>query len=441
MLPQLRELEERFAETLVVVGVHSAKFSAEGVTANLRQAVLRLGIRHPVVNDSHYQVWDRYAINAWPTTVIVSPDGYVVGSHAGEFVAAQFRTVVEDLLAEADAAGRLNRAPFSWKLEREGEPERLLSFPGKVLADEAGGRLFIADTGHHRIVVTDLDGRVQTVIGRGDPGMEDGIFESASFRDPQGLALAGNVLYVADTGNHAIRRVDLGARTVERVAGTGEQARLARRCGPALETPLNSPWDVAMHRGAVLIAMAGSHQLWSLDLGRDEVRRLVGSGREALFDADLEHAALAQPSGIAVEKESVAFADSESSAIRVADLQRDRVQTIVGEGLFDFGDRDGQGSDVRLQHPLGVEMQGGTLFAADTYNNKIKQLYPTTRASWTWLGTGEAGLRDGAGGQARFWEPGGVSIAAGRLYIADTNNHAIRAAELSTGEVQTVVGG
>lgn len=435
----MRELERHFGDLLVVIGVHSPKFTAERDAANLRQAVLRYDIRHPVVSDPDHVVWQSYAVSAWPTTVLIDAEGRVAAAHAGEFAAAEFAPAVQMLVDAADASGRLNRAATRWPLEREQEPPRPLLFPGKVLADAASGRLFVADTGHHRLVVATLEGRVEAVIGRGEPGLADGDYATATFRVPQGLALQGEALYVADTGNHAIRRVELAAGRVTRVAGTGEQARRSRRGGPARQTLLRSPWDVALVGGRLMIAMAGSHQLWEFDAAADTVRLLVGTGREALYDDRLERSALAQPSGLAAADAAVYVADSESSAIRRADLAADRMETLVGAGLFEFGDRDGPAPLARLQHPLGVAYHDGMLYVADTYNNKIKRIdLRRLPAVETFLGSGEAGLRDGSAAEARFWEPGGLSVANGRLYIADTNNHALRVADLATGEVTTL---
>ena len=434
----MRELEERFADCLVVIGVHSAKFTAESVFANLRQAVLRYDIRHPVLNDAGSIVWQEYAVSAWPTTVVIDPAGRVVGEHVGEFEAGQMAAIVQEIADEYDRQGKLDRTPVAWPLEKEREPARPLSFSGKVLADARSRRLLIADTAHHRILIATLDGGLIAVAGSGSPGLRDGDFTTASFHSPQGIALDGEVLYVADTGNHCIRRVDLQARQVERLAGTGEQARLARRGGPALQTALSSPWDIALRNGTLVIAMAGTHQLWELDLAVGEARRTVGTGREALHDDTLQRSALAQPSGLAVANGLIYFADSESSAIRVANLQADRVETLIGEGLFEFGDRDGQGRTVRLQHPLGIAFHDHSLYVADTYNNKINYIVHEPPTTETFAGTGEADHQDGPGDEARFWEPGGLSIANGRLYVADTNNHAIRVVDLDTREVQTL---
>jgi thiol-disulfide isomerase/thioredoxin len=441
VLPDLKRLERKYRDELVVIGVHSAKFHAERDSENVRQAVLRYEIEHPVVNDNEMRVWQAYATRAWPTLVLIDPNGKVIGSHSGEGIFEMFDKVIAQIIEHFDAAGVLDRRPMRFLLEREREPEPLVSFPGKVLADAAGGRLFIADSNHNRVVVASLeDGGVLEIIGSGTEGLRDGRFEEAELNHPQGLALDGRFLYIADTENHAIRQADLEARQMVTLAGSGVQSQeLEATPGPARGRPLSSPWDLTLAHGVLFIAMAGPHQIWGLDLEGGILAGHAGSGREGHLDGPLLAAALAQPSGLATDGRVLFFADSEVSSIRTADLdpRGGHVRTIVGEGLFDFGDADGAGEEVRLQHPLGVEYVDGTLFVADTYNNKIKSIAIEARASVTFAGTGESGLVDGDAGQARFHEPAGLSFAAGKLYVADTNNHAIRVIDLQTQRVST----
>jgi DNA-binding beta-propeller fold protein YncE len=314
----------------------------------------------------------------------------------------------------------------------------VLSFPGKVYAHAPSQRLFIADSNHNRIVIADFAGQVLAVAGSGAIGQADGPFLTATFNQPQGMTLDGHVLYVADTENHLIRRLDLTAQTVTTTAGTGEQARQANVPGTGTQVALNSPWDLQGMGTQLFIAMAGSHQVWVMDLETGYVQPYAGSGRENLVDGPRQQAAMAQPSGMTSDGAQLFVADSETSAIRVLDLGAEgTLRTIVGEGLFAFGDQDGTGKEnVRLQHPLGLDYDGGVLYVADTYNHKIKKINPATATSMTYLGTGQPGHGDGP--TPTFYEPGGVSIAAGQLYIADTNNHAIRVADLGTGEVSTL---
>lgn len=441
ILPDLKRLERKYADALVVIGVHSAKFFTEQETENIRQAILRYEIEHPVVNDNQMVVWQQYAVRAWPTLVLIDPNGKIVGYHSGEGIYEIFDRAIAQTIQTAEAKGVLKRGALNFKLEREREARTVLRFPGKVLADERTQRLFIADSNHHRVLVASLkDGAIQMVIGSGAAGLEDGAFEQARFNNPQGMAYDpdADALYIADTDNHAIRKADLRKRVVETLAGTGEQSRAyPPRAGKGRETALNSPWDVVLIGDTLYIAMAGSHQLWRLNLKTLQAEPHAGTGREACIDGALDRCALAQPSGIATDGKKLYFADSEVSCIRAADTDPNgALETLVGGDLFDFGDRDGFGREARLQHPLGVVYVDGVLYVADTYNNKIKRLDPRTRKIETFLGTGAAGARDGE--NPTFDEPGGVSYANGKLYIADTNNHLIRVADLKTKRVETL---
>ena len=439
IIPDLHKLEEKWADELVVIGVHSAKFENEGDTDNIRNIILRYELEHPVVNDNQFQIWNQYGARAWPTLVLIDPEGKVLGYHSGEGIYEPFDEVIAGMVAEFDALGKIDRRPLGLKLEQDNQLNSPLLFPGKVLADPDNQRLFIADSNHNRLVIADLDGVVLDVIGDGRARLADGDYENASFFRPQGLTLADeNTLYVADTENHVIRKVDLAERQVETVAGTGEQVYNRFPVGPALSTPLNSPWDVLYHDGLLYIAMAGQHQVWVYNPEESALALFAGSGREELKDGGLIEGGLNQPSGLATDGKVLYIADSEASAIRMADLDPEGdLRTVVGTGLFDFGDEDGQGDQVRLQHPLGVVHDDGLLYVADTYNSKIKLIFPGTRESGTYLGGDESGWRDGP--EPLFDEPGGLSLGDGKLYIADTNNHVIRVADLDTREVSTLV--
>ena len=472
VIPDLRRLEEKYSKELVVIGVHSAKFENEKETENIRRIILRYGIEHPVVNDADFRIWHAYAVNAWPTLVVIDPAGYVVGEAAGEGNYEVLDKVIGQLVEDARKRGALDERPLKLALERAKVGDLPLAFPGKILADERGDRLFVADSNHNRVVVTRLDGTLLEVIGSGERGARDGAFGEASFYRPQGLALDGQTLYVADTENHLVRRVDLKARTVETIAGTGKQLLdLSVRGGPARATSISSPWDLALVGRALYIAMAGPHQIWRLDLDRQQLSVFAGTGREAREDGPRDEAGFAQPSGLATDGQTLYVADAESNTIRAVSLdgtQRgeakasdaktgdanadearlrkaslsssisgDEVQTLAGGDLFDFGDRDGEGDDVRLQHPLGLALHEGRLFIADTYNHKIKVLDPRARTVKTFAGTGKSGQTDGTG--ASFYEPGGLTVARGKLYVADTDNHAVRVVDLASKQTTTLV--
>ena len=436
IIPDLKRLEAKYANQLVVIGVHSAKFKNEKDTENIRHIILRYELEHPVYNDSNFSVWQSYGVRAWPTQVLIDPAGYIIGGVSGEGNYELIDRVVARAVDEFRKRGELNEQPLHLVLERAKVGDLPLAFPGKILADGAGDHLFIADSNHNRIVITKLDGTLVDTIGSGERGANDGAFDKASFYRPQGMALAGDSLYVADTENHLIRRIDLKARTVETIAGTGKQSTDYFKQGPGRSIGLNSPWDLQLAGRVLYIAMAGPHQIWKLDLDKGEVSTFAGSGREARLDGSLLEAGFAQPSGIASDGKTLYVADAEANIIRAIDLAGGQVRTLVGGDLFEFGDVDGSGDNVRLQHPLGLLALGDKLLLADTYNHKIKELDPQRRTVRTVVGTGKPGQADGT--SPSFYEPGGLSVANGKVYVADTNNHAVRVVDLKTKETSTL---
>jgi sugar lactone lactonase YvrE/thiol-disulfide isomerase/thioredoxin len=450
IIPDLKKLEAKYPNELVVIGVHSAKFTNEKETDNIRRIVLRYEIEHPVVNDADFAIWQAYAVRAWPTRYLIDPAGYVIGRVEGEGNYEALDKTIGDTIKEFRQRGELNEQPLKLALERAQVGDLPLAFPGKVLADANGERLFIADSNHNRIVIAKLDGTLVETIGTGARGAGDGAYDKATFFRPQGLALDGESLYVADTENHLLRRIDLKTRAVETVAGTGEQARtLDFESGPARQSALSSPWDLQLVGRTLYIAMAGTHQIWQYDLDKKEVAVFAGTGREARLDGARTESAFAQPSGLTSDGHTLYVADAESNLIRAITLaappvatrgvDSNEVRTLVGGDLFEFGDVDGRGDEARLQHPLGVLYADGVLYVTDTYNHKLKRLDPGARTLKTFAGTGRPGQTDGAPPAVSFYEPGGLSLAHGKLYVADTNNHAIRVVDIRTGQTSTLM--
>ncbi|KPC97009.1 thioredoxin-like domain-containing protein [Streptomyces albus] len=383
VLDELRELEERHSDTVVVVGVHSPKFVHEAEHAAVVDAVERYGVEHPVLDDPELATWKQYAVRAWPTLVVIDPEGYVVAQHAGEGHVHAIERLVEQLEAEHGAKGTLRRGDGPYV-----PPEPVatdLRFPGKVLALPDGGYL-VSDTTRHQLVELAADGEtVRRRIGAGERGLADGGPEAARFNEPQGLALLpdGQVL-VADTVNHALRRVDPSTGETLTVAGTGQQwFQGAPAQGPARETALSSPWDVAYFADRVWIAMAGVHQLWTYDPASGTVRAEAGTTNEGLVDGPAGEAWFAQPSGLAVSSDGTRLwvADSETSALRWVERDGEgfAVRTAVGTGLFDFGHRDGPAGQALFQHPLGVTaLPDGSVAVCDTYNHALRRYDPAT---------------------------------------------------------------
>ena len=416
VLDELRPLEQQYSDVLVTVGVHSPKFEHEADPVALAAAVERYEIRHPVLDDPELDTWKAYTARAWPTLVVIDPEGYIVAHLSGEGHADGLSVLIPELIAEHEAKGTLHRGDGPYVAP---EPTSgTLRFPGKALflpdgrgvgsASEAGSWL-VTDTGHHRLVELSTD--FQTVLatyGSGDKGHSDGNAATARFNEPQGLVLlpddvaaeTGYDVVIADSVNHRLRGLSLTDGTVSTLAGNGVQRLL--ETGPArvdeegaaygsrleadpLRVSLSSPWDVVWSTklNAVVVAMAGVHQIFSFDPRSGAVSIIAGNGLEGLLDGPAEEAWFAQSSGLAEDADgNIWVADSETSALRklvISDGGTVTVESAVGKGLFDFGFRDGPAAEARLQHPLGVTvLPDGSVAIADTYNGAVRRYDPSS---------------------------------------------------------------
>ncbi|MEO5321243.1 NHL domain-containing thioredoxin family protein [Arthrobacter sp. CC3] len=440
VLDELRPLEEKYSDVLVTVGVHSPKFEHEADPVALAAAVERYEIHHPVLDDPELETWKAYTARAWPTLVVIDPEGYIVAHLSGEGHADGLSVLIPELIAQHEAKGTLHRGngPYVAPEPTSGT----LRFPGKALFLPAGrgtrsngtadagtsdggtsggvapdsGSWLVTDTGHHRLVELDTDFHtVLRTYGSGTKGYADGpgadvdsFKPAAQFNEPQGLVLlpedvaakTGYDVVIADSVNHRLRGLSLADGTVTTLAGSGVQRLL--ETGPArvdedaagftgrlsdhpLDVALSSPWDVVWSAklDAVVVAMAGVHQIFSFDPLSGAVSILAGNGLEGLQDGPAHEAWFAQSSGLAEDAEgNIWVADSETSALRklvIDDAGTVTVETAVGKGLFDFGFRDGPAADARLQHPLGVTvLPDGSVAIADTYNGAVRRYDPAT---------------------------------------------------------------
>jgi thiol-disulfide isomerase/thioredoxin len=414
-LPTLRNLEHEFAnDPVVVIGVHSPKFEAETQAPRLASILAEHDIQHPVVLDDRMAIWNQWGVRAWPTVVVLGPEQEILWVDTGEPDPKELSAAVRKALTEARKDNLLVQAPIK-AIQPQLKSTGSLRFPGKILALKNGG-VAVSDTGHHRVVVLDQEGNVQKVFGTGVPGLHDGAAAEATFRFPQGIAQDGDRLLVADTENHAIREINLKTEQVRTIAGTGQLGHgfLNDQASQATKLSLRSPWDILIHQSKAYIALAGSHQVARLDLHSGTIALFAGSGRESLRNGTADQAAFAQPSALATNGKELFVLDSETSSIRAIHFQTQITRTLVGKGLFDFGDVDGQANQVRLQHPLGMTFAHGKLWVADTYNSKIKEVDPISGKTKTLLG--------GADNQALF-EPGGLSSDQQGLWVADTHHH------------------
>lgn len=414
VLPALRQVEETFPEFVTVIGVHSPKFSAERDDANLAAAIARYDIRHPVLQDRNRSLWQDYAVRAWPTLVFISPDGYVVGHYAGEPDAKKLLQATGKLLQDAADKATLDPTPLSPSASELSLAAGRLSFPAKIksfIAASGEQSWVVADSGHNRVLILNQQGQEVHHFG--------------GFRRPEGVAAADGMIFVADTGNHAIHQIDIVSGAIRQIAGMGRRGGAITGAVTAKDTSLASPWDLALDGSHLYIANAGTHQILALDLITGILTPAAGTGVESLRDGRAHEAYLAQPSALALDqaKRRLYFADSETSAIRYLTLDANpEVVTLVGEGLFDFGHVNGPLKGARLQHPLGLAVNAEELLVADSYNGCIRQIDLNTDQ----IEDFDIDFTCADSVCLPLAEPAGIATSAkGTVLVCDTNNHRI----------------
>jgi peroxiredoxin len=424
-LADLRRLAGRYRDDLVIIGVHAPRFRSELRRTHVQKSINRHSIDYPVIHDPEHKLWNLYGIRVLPTQVLIDHEGYIVGALSGDGKAVRLEQVVSSLLGHRTGAAVTGRSSF--QLKPCPEPKGVLNFPGRIVA--ARDKVYIVDSGNHRILVTSASGHVLRQYGGEGPGFLDGEGQSAAFNNPQGIAVSDDFLFVADEGNHAIRRVNLRTNEVVTIAGTGRQGGpLTGPCTTPAETALNSPSDIVFQSGDLFIAMAGVHQIWRLSLVSNTLEVFSGSGREGLADGAPSTASFAQPTGLTVCGGMLYTVDATSSAVRCVDPDSGYVTTLVGEGLFAFGEEDGIGLAARLQYPLDIkaDQTQNMLWVADTYNNKIRRIGVKTRHV-------SSVLLD-----RRLDEPGGLAFSNNTLYIANTNAHEVLRLNPNNGQIEAL---
>lgn len=438
IMPTIEKIETALADFLDVVGIHAPKFSSEKNAGVVSAAVSKYKIAHPVINDPDYVLWKRLGIRGWPTLLLITPDGReVLRTHEPD------PTLLLTRLTHVIQAWGHETSPQTLPAWASGTYEAggRLSFPSKVTRlPGAPSGWVVADSGHNQIVEFDASGNEKRRYGRGDGGFLDGTAETACFSSPQGVTATKTSIFVADTGNHALRRIDRCSSLVATIAGTGVRGPILGPRSHALSTGLASPWDIALADKDLIFSNAGTHQLGIYYESTGEVARLAGDGREALIDGPAEICSLAQPSGLAIDQDRgwLYFVDSETSSLRRMHLgEGSSVTTLIGHGLFTFGDRSGSWEDTLLQHPLGISVRRGKAIVADTYNDKLKLV---DLGSQTVIEMEVEDIECG-GGQCRpLYHPSSVEFDGdSQVVFCDTNNHRVLVLDTLSGRCYALV--
>jgi peroxiredoxin len=423
LLDDLRFVQGKHADGVTVLGIHTPKFEAERNARLVQKAINRHSVRFPVANDPAFITWQHYGIRAWPSVVLLDAQGRVVEVGSGDMKREALDQRITQLLDEAGA--RDQRVYENAQPVLKPEPRVPLSFPSGIAV--TANHVYIADTGHHRILECTHEGRILRQFGSGNGGFLDGGSAEASLQSPRGLALHKDMLYVADTGNHALRRVRLLDGDIDTLAGSGHPGLPSGVLGGnAADLPLNSPWGVAAGFDRVFIGMSALQQIWEYDLAKRSLRAVAGSGRLGLVDGTGTGAAFGQPAGLALVQQTLYVADSAASAIRSVHLGSGGVQTLVGQGLYDFGDQDGTRSAARLQYPLGLALdpRSPLLWIADSYNDSLRMLR---------LGGGDLRRYEI---DYRLQQPGAIAASPGALWVANTNAHEVVRIDLDANTVR-----
>lgn len=442
VMPELAQLEAQFKEKITVIGVHSGKFLNEHVDQTIKDAIARYNIKHPVVNDKNFVTWKTFGIHSWPTLLVIDPNGKIYKEYRGEKHGDE---IARDIQALLELYPNTVTASLPIDSEQHTPKKTKLLFPGKICyADDFQNKpaFFIADSGHNQIVISRLNGKIIQTIGSGNAGFLDGNLENAQFNGPQGIAWdqAHQVLYIADTKNHMLRKIDFNQKAINRIVGTGMRGSHQVSASDIPDkVALASPWDLAFfpEPSILAIAQAGTHQIWLYEIDKNRLRILVGNGREGIKDGQHPYATMAQPSGLSAVDDTLYIIDAESSALRM--FKGRDLTTLIGKGLFNFGFTSGNAENAELQHPQGIAATNDAVYIADTYNHSIRLYNQKTQELSTLIGNGTAGDTLGNFKQTRLNEPNGIVKVGSKLYLADTNNHRIVVADLDTHECSELV--
>jgi peroxiredoxin len=406
VLEQLIRFQAKHQALLNCIGVHIPKFDLETRAGFLRRYAEAMGLNFPVANDAAWSAWQHYKIKVWPSLVLIDPNSNVQGVYSGDNAVADLEQALQDCLSELDAPTVVRDQS---KLKSEQPRYAQIRFPAGIAATDR--HIYVSDTGRHRILECDMSGNILRVFGSGLRNFMDGSAEEAAFSYPRAIVLYNNQLFVADTGNHSIRKIHIGTGEVQTLLGNGQlgDCKDGTISKPS-QVQLNRPSGLAAVQDKLYFTMSGANQLWEFDWTRSQLRWIAGSGALGSTDGSTSHASFAHPTGLVVVQTTAYVLDSASSSLRMVNMQTNEVQTLLGHGLFEFGNQDGPRAKARMQRPTAIALddKNPVLWIADTYNAELRTLE---------LGGGELSTPELA---HQFTGPEALCFHQGKLWIADT---------------------
>ncbi len=414
-LAELAHWQRRHPGRAQVLVVQVPRFDFERGPAAALKLLRRQGVSAPMLLDADWSAWRRFGVRAWPTVVLLDARGIEQARVAGLDPPGRLERALGDLIADAgyppqgEASGELHP-----------EPGLALRFPTGLAVSEE--RLYIADSGHHRILECTHGGRIVRQFGHGRADLLDGPASEAAFQRPQGLALDRHSLYVADTGNHALRRINLLTGQVDSLCGNGRPGVL--QAGPVEQprlAPLDHPIGLALAQNQLHISMAGDNRLWRYDLGERSLRWVAGSGALAQADGPVDQAAFAQPTAVAAAGHVLYVLDALGSSLRSVHLHGGMVQTVIGQGPWAMGE-----GGLQFPQALALDPATSTLWIADAGNGVLRS---------TRIGSGELQAH---ALPRRLCGAAGVAAGAGAVWVADTDAHAVLRLDADSGVLSEI---
>lgn len=433
-LPEIKKLKEKFGSKLTVIGVHSRKFNNGRDLQSVKKAILKYDITYPVINDADLKIWNNFEIKAWPTYALIDVRGGLVETYVGDSHFSEMGKDISKLISKYKY--QINRDQLPILPEKYSLVGNVLKFPTKLEyhKDFSFGRvknlpvIFIANSGANNIVASSLSGNILVKIGSGDAGLADGSFELASFRSPQGLLYRNNKLYVADTGNHALRVIDFEKKEVSTLVGSGKKGMIfnSKEKTDTAKFDLASPLDLEFFpdNQHIVIANAGTHQILSYHIKSEKISVLAGDGSEGFKDGKALESSLSQTSDMSVLKNKLYFIDAGGSSLRVLD-KNGKVETLIGDGKGGSGHKNGSKKDALMQHPLALMADNTGIYIADSFNHKLRKYSLESGKIKDLAGQSQRGNGVGSKDKISFDEPEGMIAIRDRIYIADTNNNRV----------------